>query len=185
MRADARPLGCVTGRFQPVHEQHLELFGIALAECQHVIVAITNPDTGARHVEETSTHRHTSQANPFLYFERARLIAAAIQARGWMERMTIVPFNLTSPEFWPQYVPLGARQYVRAFTAWERQKAALFNQHGYEVRLIDGDPEHRLSASDLRASMRAHDSRWREKVPVAIRSLLDDMLADCDMERRT
>ena len=41
-----RTLGCVTGRFQPVHEQHLELFGIALAECAHQIVAVTNPDTG-------------------------------------------------------------------------------------------------------------------------------------------
>lgn len=184
MRGDVLPLGCVTGRFQPLHEQHLELIEMALAECEHVIVAITNPDTGARHREETSTHRHTSEANPFLYFERVRLIAAAVRARAWTERISIVPFNLTRPEFWPQYVPQTARQYVRAFAAWERQKAELFHQHGYEVRLIDGDIAHRLSASDIRSSMLANDDRWREMVPTATRALLVDMLADCNMEKR-
>ncbi len=44
-------LACVTGRFQPLHDQHLELFEIALTHCEHLIIAITNPDPGARQAE--------------------------------------------------------------------------------------------------------------------------------------
>ena len=37
-------LACVTGRFQPVHHQHLDLFEIALREAGYLIVAVTNPE---------------------------------------------------------------------------------------------------------------------------------------------
>ena len=75
-------LACVTGRFQPVHHQHLELFEIALREADHLIVAVTNPDHTARHEESTSDHRHTDGANPFTYFQRLRLLQAAWTAPG-------------------------------------------------------------------------------------------------------
>lgn len=67
-------LARVTGRFQPVHAQHRELFEIALRDADHLIVAVTNPDSGARHEEPTSPHRHPPDANPFTFFERARLL---------------------------------------------------------------------------------------------------------------
>jgi nicotinamide-nucleotide adenylyltransferase len=178
------PLGCVTGRFQPIHHQHLELFEIALARCRQLIVAVTNPDTGAHHEEETSKHRHTNAANPFSFFERARFINAAVKDRGWTERVTLVPFNLTCPELWPQYVPLPARQFVRAFSEWERQKAQWFQLCGYAVSLLDGDPSERLSASDIRESMLANDDAWRQLVPSAIVPLLEEMLEQRAMEKR-
>jgi len=171
-------LGCVTGRFQPVHAQHLELFGIALSQCRHVIVAVTNPDTGARHQEATSAHRHTASANPFTYFERVRLIEAAIRERGWSERITIVPFDLTRRDLWPQYVPVTAWHFVRAFSDWERQKAGWFADAGYEVTVIDGDPSNRISASDIRTGMQPGDARWHPLVPRATVALLDELLAD-------
>jgi nicotinamide-nucleotide adenylyltransferase len=178
------PLGCVSGRFQPLHEQHLELIGIALAECQHVIIAITNPDTGSRHEEQTSKHRHTDAANPFSYFERTRLINSAIRAKRWVTRTTLVPFNLACQEYWWQYVPLTAHQYVRAFSEWERQKAQWFQLCGYTVRLLNGDPEGRISASDIRSSMQANDGGWRKVVPAANQPLLEEMLAQREMRKR-
>ncbi|MEO8247761.1 MAG: hypothetical protein ABI589_00175 [Burkholderiales bacterium] len=161
------PLGCVTGRFQPVHEQHIELFGIALAECRRLIVAITNPDADARRAEPASHHRHTEAANPFSYFERVQLLELAIRDRGWDERIVLVPFDLTCPEHWQQYVPHAARQFVRAYGAWERQKAASLEQEGYSVRLIEGNRPRRISSSDIRASMKSGDGRWQALVPPA------------------
>jgi nicotinamide-nucleotide adenylyltransferase len=179
------PLGCVTGRFQPVHDQHLALFEIALAECRHLVVAVTNPDTGARHAESTSAHRHTASANPFNYFERVRLLEAAVRDRGLAERTTLVPFDLNRPEIWSQYVPLSARQFVRAFSDWEREKARWFEHAGYAVTVLDGDPSDRLSASDIRAGMRAGDGSWHRLVPAATMPLLDDMLQGVPMAERT
>ncbi|WP_214364428.1 cytidyltransferase [Pseudonocardia sp. H11422] len=176
-------LGCVTGRFQPVHEQHLELFGIVLQRCDHLVVAVTNPDSGARHEETTSTHRHTASANPFTYYERARLLGAAVAGAGWVPRVTIVPFDLTRPRLWPEYVPLRARHFVRAYSDWERQKAGWFADAGYPVTVLDGDPAAKVSATGIRRLLAAGDA-WHDAVPAATVPLLDELLAETPMERR-
>lgn len=175
-------LGCVTGRFQPLHDQHVELFAIALAECAHLVVAVTNPDPGARHEDATSAHRHTAAANPFTYYERARLLDAALAAAGMRERCTVVPFDLTRPDVWPHYVPLHARHYVRAYDPWERRKAALLADAGYAVTVLDGDAAARVSATDVRR--RLADGTWRDVVPAGTAGLLDDLLAARPMRER-
>lgn len=171
-------LSCVTGRFQPVHEQHLELFEIALREADHLIIAVTNPDPGARHEESTSGHRHLAEANPFTYFERARLLQAALADRGWAGHTTIVPFDLTRPECWPHYVPLHARQVVRAYSSWERHKAGLLADAGYPVTVLDGDPADKVSATDIRAQLRDAPATWADLVPAPVAPILTELLAD-------
>lgn len=157
-------LACVTGRFQPVHVQHVELFEIALREADHLIVAVTNPDHTARHEESTSDHRHTDGANPFGYFERLRLLETALAGAGLAGRASVVPFDLTRPQVWPEYVPLGARQFVRVYDAWEREKADRLAAAGYEVTVLDGDPGTRISASDIRTAL-ASGGAWADRVP--------------------
>jgi cytidyltransferase-like protein len=180
-------LACVTGRFQPVHEQHLELFETALRDADHLVVAITNPDPGARREEATSAHRHRSSANPFTYFERVQLLGAALAGRGLAARTTIVPFDLTRPAHWPEYVPLHARQVVRAYGEWERHKARMLADAGYPVHVIDGDPGGRLSSSDIRARIAQGDG-WEMLVPASVvpvlRTLLPAVAAGLDARRR-
>jgi cytidyltransferase-like protein len=168
-------LACVTGRFQPVHAQHLELFGIALDAADHLVVAVTNPDTAARHEEPTSAHRHRPDANPFTYFERSRLLHAALADRGWADRSTVVPFDLTRPACWPEYVPLRARQFVRVYGDWERDKASRLAAAGYRVTVLDGDPEAKLSAGDIRARL-GPDGGWADLVPPAVVPVLEELL---------
>ncbi|MBW0114168.1 adenylyltransferase/cytidyltransferase family protein [Pseudonocardia abyssalis] len=175
--------GCVTGRFQPVHDQHLELIGVALAECDHVIVAVTNPDTEARHEESTSAHRHTRAANPFTYYERSRLLTAALAGAGWADRTTIAPFDLTRPTVWADYVPLDARQYVRAYHGWERQKAEALVAGGYPVTVLDGDPAAKRSATEVRVLLAA-DAGWHDAVPPGVAPLLAEILAVAPMAAR-
>ncbi len=180
-------LACVTGRFQPVHAQHLELFALALGECDHLVVAVTNPDTSARHEAATSAHRHTPGANPFTYFERVRLLTVALRAAGLAERATVVPFDLTRPELWPQYVPHEARQFVRAYSAWEKEKAARLTEGGYEVVVLDGNPTGKLDATDIRGLLAEADSpeeAWVGSVPPATVPLLRELLADRPMGER-
>lgn len=171
-------LGCVTGRFQPVHAQHLALFDIARADCGHVVVAVTNPDSMARRQEVTSAHRHTAAANPFTYFERVLVLQAALEEWGHAGDVTIVPFDLTRPETWPEYVPVTARQFVRAYGDWERDKAQRLAGAGYAVTVLDGDPTRRVSSSDIRARMWSGEE-WQHLVPAAtvpvLRQLLDDI----------
>lgn len=171
-------LACVTGRFQPVHAQHLDLFALALQRHDHLVVAVTNPDTGARHVESTSAHRHTAVANPFTYFERAWLLDAALAGAGLAGRATVVPFDLTRPALWAQYVPLDAQQVVRAYGPWEKDKAARLVEGGYAVTVLDGDPAGKIDATDIRALLAGPEDAWVDAVPAATVPLLRAMLAD-------
>lgn len=167
-------LACVTGRFQPVHHQHLELFALALADAEHLVVAVTNPDVLARQEESTSAHRHTAGANPFTYFERVRLLTMALQAESLSDWVTVVPFDLTRPDTWADYVPLDAHHFVRAYSPWERHKADLLREHGYEVTLVEGDSEHRIASTEIRETLRSdprdvpRDSAGRLAVPAEI-----------------
>jgi cytidyltransferase-like protein len=165
-------LAAVTGRFQPVHAQHLELFAHALAHHDELVVAVTNPDPQARRREPTSTHRHTDAANPFTYFERVRLLAAALADTGLSA--TVVPFDLTRPEVWAGYVPLDAHHYVRAYSAWEREKAEQLRAGGYTVTVLDGDPAVKLDATDIRRGF--DDGSWERLVPAATVPLLRTLL---------
>lgn len=168
-------LACVTGRFQPVHRQHMELFDIALRHAGRLIVAVTNPDSGARREDTTSAHRHRRSANPFTYYQRVRLLSAALAERRLTARTTIVPFDLTRPAHWHEYVPLHARQFVRAYSDWERHKGRLLADAGYRVEMLEGNPEGQLSASDIRARM-AHGADWESLVPRAVVPVLRTML---------
>lgn len=170
-------LACVTGRFQPVHEQHLDLFEIAAADADHLIVAVTNPDTGARHEESTSAHRHLPESNPFTFFERARLLQAALAGRGLAGRATIVPFDMTHPQTWTEYVPLQARHLVRVYSSWEREKAARLARAGYSVTVLEGDPEAKISATDIRARLYEDVDSWAELVPASVAPVLAELLA--------
>lgn len=174
-------LGAVTGRFQPVHDQHLELFGWVLDRHEHLVVAVTNPDTAARHQEQTSAHRHTDAANPFTYFERSLLLDAALRGAGLRDRATIVPFDLTRPRLWHEYVPAEAVQVVRVFTDWERSKAATL-QAAYPVTVLDGDPDARLCATEIRA--RLTRGCWRDAVPPATVGVLRRLLVRTPMRER-
>lgn len=167
---------CVTGRFQPVHQQHLELIEMALGRAEQAIIAITNPDAHSRHFNPASSHRHTCEANPFSYFERLTLLDAALRARGWADRIMVVPFDLTRASCWTEYVPLEALQVVRVFSDWEREKARLLRNAGYSVWELRGDPATRLHASDIRIALSA-EADWTRLVPDATIPLLRAMLA--------
>jgi nicotinamide mononucleotide adenylyltransferase len=168
-------VAAVTGRFQPVHAQHLELFAHPLRHHDELVVAVTNPDTGARRREATSAHRHTDAANPFTYYERLRLLTAALAGAGLAERAVVVPFDLTRPDLWPQYVPRHAHHYVRAYSAWEKDKAAQLAAGGYAVTVLDGDPATKLDATAIRAAF--DDGSWAAMVPTATLPVLRTLLA--------
>lgn len=181
--ADApRRLACVTGRFQPLHHQHVELFDTALAAADCLVVAITNPDVTARTAHPSSSHRHTRAANPFTYFERTLLVEAVAAAHGWRERLVIVPFDLGRPATWSAYVPTSAEQYVRVFSAWERHKADLLASHGYRTIVLPGNPSTKLAATDVRSAF--GENRWHELVPAATVGLIEQFLRQTPMAAR-
>jgi|tagenome__1003787_1003787.scaffolds.fasta_scaffold20158814_2 cytidyltransferase-like protein len=174
-------LACVTGRFQPVHADHLRLFRLALDACDQLVVAVTNPDPGARRQEPACAHRHRGEANPFTYFERVELLTAALgSAEGVGEeraaRVRIVPFDLGRPAHWPHYVPLCAVQYVGVYGPWEREKSRRLAAGGYRVVEVSGDERTRRTSTAIRQALRAGVG-WEPLVPSATVESLRRLLA--------
>lgn len=167
----------MTGRFQPVHGQHVELFEHALSSAENLVIAVTNPDSGALYEATTSTHRHTVSANPFSYFDRYSFLMAALRERGLADRISIVPFDLSRPAVWGDYVPLRARQLVRVYGPWEQEKAEQLKAAGYDVETLEGLNETRLSSSDIRARI-IEGTDWESLVPSAAVPLVRGALED-------
>jgi cytidyltransferase-like protein len=174
-------LVCVTGRFQPVHDDHLRLFQVALAAGDRLVVAVTNPDPDTRHAEPTSDHRHRAEANPFTYYERIELLTAALAAADGLgaeraARVRIVPFDLGRPEHWSHYVPSHAVQYVGVYGPWEREKVARLVAGGYRTVEVHGDQRTRRTSSAIRSALRA-GAGWEPLVPPATVQPLRTLLA--------
>ena len=179
--ADGEHLVCVTGRFQPVHDDHLRLFRTALAVGDRLVVAVTNPDPGTRQADPSSEHRHRADANPFTYYERVELLTAALAADEGLgperaAQVRIVPFDLARPEHWSHYVPLSAVQYVGVYGPWEREKVRRLLAGGYRVVEVPGEESTRRTATAIRAAVRAGQD-WERLVPPStvgpLRTLLD------------
>ena len=155
----------ITGRFQPFHRDHLDLVMHGLKSADRVIIGITNPDRRSLKAVPSSAHRHQPGANPFTYLERQRIIRAALNdAAIDRARYEIVPFPLDAPGVWPDYIPLSTPQLVRVFSDWEHDKVTTLSNGGYAVVVLDGDPEGRISASDVRAAMAA-GRPWQHWLP--------------------
>lgn len=184
MRQDGGDLGCVTGRFQPPHEGHLELMELALLRHDSVALGITNPDPSARAPNDAHPGRHLASANPFTYFERVLLLRAMLNSREISpNRFIIVPFPLGVAIDCSDYVPREAVQYVRVYSDWELHKVELLRDYGYPVHVVQPVTEKRWSAATIRKSMIA-GSAWRDMVPVSTLPLLDSFLAQRSIQQR-
>lgn len=178
-------LACVTGRFQPLHLDHLELMLLARAGSRHLVVGITNPDPRGRAPDERSAHRHLASANPFTYRERLRMVESALRAGGVAaEDFDVVPFPLDAPEVWHHYVPREAVQFVRALGPWERAKAERLAAAGYVVRSLSPPVGTVRSGTAVRTALSAGADSWRAEVPAAVATLVEGFLRQFPLDGR-
>lgn len=152
------PFGMIHGRFQPFHNGHLAYALGALARCDHLIVGITNPDPSTVVEEAADPQRHRPDANPLTYFERQRVVRAALAEAGVpVERFSVVPFPIHHPERWIAYAPAGTRQYIRLFSDWGREKRERFEQHGWPVEVLDEGQAKDVSGEEIRRRLLTGD----------------------------
>ncbi|MEX2533103.1 MAG: adenylyltransferase/cytidyltransferase family protein [Nitriliruptoraceae bacterium] len=168
---------CVTGRFQPVHLQHVELFLRALDEADRLIVAITNPTVESYATQDASLHRNQAEANPFDVATRTRLLAASLTDAGIAAVTSIVAFDIFVPDTWEEIVPLDVTQVVRVYSPWEAEKVVRFRAAGYPVRVLNGDNDNKITASQIRASLFAGGHDWEAHVTASTRELLHKVVS--------
>ena len=164
-------VACFTGRFQPFHNQHLEVLSALSHEFDRIIIGVTNPDIENLSDHVASLHRHTDAANPFPYESRVQIIKDSISELTDLKNVEIeiIPFDLTQPDSWT--VPAETVFALRIFSVWEASKLDLFTGQGFEVLELPA-PATKISASDIRETLTTNDSTWHSHVaPGAISTI--------------
>lgn len=167
----------IHGRFQPFHLGHLEYLGIAARRSRNVVVGITNPALGRLAEERTSAHRHTKDANPYTYFERAEMVTASLPEAVPSDACTVrvVPFDVSDPGTWDDYLPRGCLHLVTLNEPWDEEKYRRFEAAGYAVSAVAGNPR-RVTATEVRRRMAAGED-WRALVPRGTARVIDGLTA--------
>ena len=171
--------GIAHGRFQPFHKEHLDYVITVAGLCTHLTVAITNPFSTDVALDPESPHRHEPEANPFTFFERYQMVRETLLLSGIdSHRLSIVPLNLRRPDNWIDTLPPASESafYIRFFSNWERKKAELFREKGYEVFAIDEGKTKTVTATEVRRRMRCGGG-WRELTPEPCHAFIEQRIA--------
>ena len=164
--------GCVHGRFQPFHNEHLDYVLAAKQRCQHLLVGITRYDYQRSHCQKS--HRLTLEANPFNYRDRALMIKEALLQAGLScKEFDITPFPIDNPESLPAFIPYNVTCYTTIREQWNKEKANILKKAGYPVDILweNYDPK-QVSGSMIRTLIRQGSEEWKALVPAgAIRAI--------------
>jgi cytidyltransferase-like protein len=172
----ARHEGSVHGRFQPFHLGHAEYVAAAADRCDFLWIGITQPEvTRLQGDASQPPHRYHLDDNPLTYWERVRVIEAAVLGHLEREHFVIVPFPIERPEALHNYVPLDATAYTTVYDEWNRRKIEVLTSLGYAVEVLWEREDKTYGGSEVRRLMRLGDPTWRGLVPAAATQALDDL----------
>jgi nicotinamide-nucleotide adenylyltransferase len=167
--------GVIHGRFQVLHNNHLEYLLSGMALCRHLVVGITNPDPVLTRDESVDPKRSSPDANPLTYFERYVMMRAVLEEAGIeASRFSVVPFPINRPELYKYYVPLDALFFLSIYDDWGRRKLEYLKSLGLATHVLrQVSPDRKgLSATDIRSRM-ARNQPWEELVPPAVARLME------------
>ena len=171
-------IGVVCGRFQIFHLDHLHYCLSAAEQCERLIVGITSPDKSVNPLEAVDPHRCTDEANPCNYYERMKMIEAALLEAGLpRDRFDIVPFPIGKPELICAYVPRGVTIFVTILDEWGHTKTDRLKDFGYDVRVLWERFDKAISASMIRGKIRAGED-WSSFVPPATHRFIREQKID-------
>lgn len=164
------------GRFQPLHNGHLEYILAALERCDYLFVGITQ----YRHRElvrvdvEDATHRAEPRNNPLTYFERDQVLRTVLRANGVAaERFSVLPFPIEHPAELSGFLATEVPIFTTTYDKWNEEKIRTLEEVGYQVINLWSRDEKAFVGRQIRSLMAANDPRWREQVPASAAALYD------------
>ena len=167
-------LGVIHGRFQVLHNDHLQYLLAGKRLCRHLVIGITNPDPALSREDQTDLHRSRPLANPLTYYERYQLVRAVMVDAGVGEAdFSVVPLPINLPELFRYYVPMDAIFLLSIYDEWGRRKLSRLRELGLTTHVLWEVPpqEKGLSAEDIRHRM-IDRLPWEQMVPAGVAAML-------------
>ena len=132
------PVGVIHGRFQMLHNGHMEYLLAGKARCDYLVIGISNPDSSLVKFSEANPHRSAAGANPLTFQERFQMIKGAMLEAGvGREEFDIVPFPISKPEMIRYYIPDGTTVFVTILDPWGYAKTARLKDFGCRIYRTD------------------------------------------------
>ena len=168
-------VGCVHGRFQPPHLDHLAYITEALSKVDHLIIGIAQPDVP--HLDECAEdpHRALPADNPLTFVERRLAIDTMLLGIGVSrDKYSFAKFPIERPEELTKHVSTETVCYTTICNEWNLRKIQTLESLGYKVVVLwDKRNQKNISGSDIRKKMRASDTDWEESVHPAVSGYLN------------
>ncbi len=180
MKANLLPQGCVHGRFQPPHLDHLKYIQAALAEVEHLIIGIAQPDAPYLDECEDDPHRAQKADNPLTYVERYVALERMLTGVGISrDKFSFSRFPIDRPSELVNIIPLSVVCFTTIRDDWNRKKIEILKQHGYTVKILWESAEPGISGTEIRQQIRSSDTKWEDNVhPAVVGYLNSEHLVD-------
>jgi nicotinamide-nucleotide adenylyltransferase len=169
--------GVIHGRFQVLHHDHVKYLMAGKSRCRHLVVGITNPDPGLTGEDDADKDRSAPHANPLTYYERYRIVNAALLEQGLAaEEFSIVPFPINFPELYQFYVPTDATFFLTICDEWGEKKLKIFESEGYKVEVLWRKhlSEKGQNSTEIRDLISA-GGEWEHLVPDSVARMLKEL----------
>lgn len=170
--------GSIHGRFQPFHNGHLAYALAALKAVDTLYVGLTRVLTEPGIGGEIAPHRLQKESNPLNYFERSRVIRAALISAGVSEsRFQIGPFPMEEPGRIPEFWPLSYPCYTTIVDDWNWRKIEELERLGYQVIVLQDVVTENLkvtSGTEIRRLIRSNNSSWTNFVPEGTKRIIEE-----------
>lgn len=164
------PVGVIHGRFQMLHNGHMEYLLAGKERCDYLIVGISNPDASLMKFSAANPHRSAAGANPLTFYERFQMIRGALLEAGVpREEFDIVPFPINYPELLLNYVPWDAKFYMTIYDEWSEEKKRSLEALGCAVEVMwrRSNEEKEISGTEVREAI-VRGEAWRHLVPPSV-----------------
>jgi cytidyltransferase-like protein len=162
--------GVIHGRFQGLHNGHMEYLLAGKSRCRFLYIGITNPDPSLIRENAADLKRSRDDANPFTYFERMEMLRdALVEAGVQRSEFDVVPFPINTPQLIQYYTPTTATYYVTIYDAWGRTKAETLTSLGLRVEVMwERTMAQRLTTGTEVRQLISGGKPWRNLVPNAV-----------------
>ena len=149
-----------------LHIGHMEYLLSGKAQCEYLLIGISNPDISLTKYSESNPHRSSAISNPLTYFERFQMIKGAMIGAGVKRNeFDVVPFPINRPDLLLNYVPGNAKFYITVYDEWGIDKRKTLVSLGCNVDVTaieEGDKP--TSGSFVRDCIR-RGKPWNHLVP--------------------
>ncbi len=157
--------GLFVGRFQPLHNGHINSIKFCLSKIDELVVVIGSSD------------KSFEFKNPFTAGERIEIIKETIDKeinKQTLQKIFLIPVHDTGiHKLWTYNIDLLVPRYNIVFTN-DQFTTMLFKERGIEIIHPDLINREKLSATEVRYRI-ANDKNWKELVSIETAKIIEEI----------